>query len=468
MSLHPSRCNGYVIAQHNKAARHFGMPRTLLAALLLLVALAAPVPAFAAEKPNLLVIITDDQRADGTLDVMPATRRKIGGQGITFDDAYATTPKCCPSRASFFTGLYAHNHGVISNGEADKLDHTTTVQRLVRNKGYRTAIFGKFLNAWPVEVNPPFFDDWAISNGNYNKSYWNIGGQPRTKRSYSVDFVAKKAARFIRDADREDDDQPWLEWVTPYAPHLPSTPPDRYRNALLPAFPVTPAMQETDLSDKPDFLTRAYDHDNFLATMRDDGRRSLMAVDDLVRRLMDQLKKHGEVDNTLVVFASDNGFMLGEHGGVVAKDLPYPASTRIPLMLRWPGHARKGRTSDKLVANLDVAATLLKAAGVRRRTDGRSLLDPGRRDALLVESRGSYNEDRAPLLPGFRSVRTPDYRYTEYYRHNTFDLVFREYYDLTVDPWELENRADDLPPEQVAALSQQLQDYGTCRRAECP
>jgi hypothetical protein len=92
MSLHPSRCNGYVIAQHNKAARHFGMPRTLLAALLLLVALAAPVPAFAAEKPNLLVIITDDQRADGTLDVMPATRRKIGGQGITFDDAYATTP----------------------------------------------------------------------------------------------------------------------------------------------------------------------------------------------------------------------------------------------------------------------------------------------------------------------------------------------------------------------------------------
>ena len=90
----------------------------------------------------------------------------------------------------------------MSHGEADQLDHRITVQRLVRKKGYRTAIFGKFLNAWPVEVNPPFFDDWAISNGNYTKSFWNIEGRPRQKRSYSVDFVAKQAVRFIRDADR--------------------------------------------------------------------------------------------------------------------------------------------------------------------------------------------------------------------------------------------------------------------------
>ena len=466
MSLHPSRCNGYVAAQDNKPARQIRVMR--LAILGALALLALPAAAVAAEKPNLLVIITDDQRAQGTMEVMPATRHKIGGQGITFTNAHATTPKCCPSRASFFTGLYAHNHGVISNGEADKLDHTITVQRFLRKKGYRTAIFGKFLNAWPVEVNPPFFDDWAISNGNYGKSFWNIGGQPKTKHSYSVDFVAKKASRFIRDADREDDDQPWLEWVTPYAPHLPSTPPDRYRNASLPAFPITPAMQETDVSDKPDFLERAYDHDNFLATMRDDGRRSLMAVDDLVARLMDQLRKRHEVDNTLVIFASDNGFMLGEHGGVVAKDLPYPASTGVPMMMRWPGHVRRGRTSDELVANIDVAPTLLEAAGMHKRVDGRSLLDPTRREALLLESRGSYNEDRAPLLPAFRSVQTPAYQYTEYYRSNTYDLTFREYYDLSVDPWELENRAGELSDEQIATLSQQLEDYGTCKRTECP
>src|SRR5688572_7468396 len=342
-------------------ARQIRMRRAAILGALALLFLPAGAPA--ADKPNLLVVMTDDQRAQGTLEVMPATRRKIGRQGITFTNAHATTPKCCPSRASIFTGLYAHNHKVISNGEADKLDHSITVQRRLRKKGYRTAIFGKFLNAWPVEVNPPFFDDWAISNGNYNKSFWNIGGRPRTKRSYSVDFVAKKAARFIRDADRADDTQPWLAWVTPYAPHLPSSPPDRYRNERLPAFPLTPAIEEVDVSDKPDFLQRAYDRDNFLATMRDDGRRSLMAVDDLVARLMDQLKRRREVENTLVVFASDNGFMLGEHGGVVGKDLPYPASTGIPLMMRWPGHIRRGRTSDELVANIDVAATLLEAAG---------------------------------------------------------------------------------------------------------
>ena len=444
------------------------MVRGAILGALLLLALPAGATAAKEPKPNLLIVMTDDQRADGTLDVMPQTRRRIGGQGTTFLNAHATTPKCCPSRASFFTGLYAHNHGVVSNGEADKLDHTITVQRFVHKKGYRTGIFGKFLNAWPVEVNPPFFDDWAISNGNYNKSFWNIAGRTKTKRGYSVDFVAKKAARFIRDADRDDDDQPWLAWVTPYAPHLPSSPPDRFADAPLPEFPITPAMQETDVSDKPDFLERAYDHDNLLATMRDDGRRSLMAVDELVGRLTDELRKRGEADNTLIVFTSDNGFMLGEHGGVIGKDLPYPASTGIPLIMRWPGHFRAGRTTDKLAANIDVAATLLDAAGVRHRTDGHSLLEGGRRDALFTESRGSYNEDDAPLLPAFRSVTTPTYRYAEYYNNNSFDLVFREYYDLTVDPWELDNRADFLTDEQIAALSQDLERYGTCKRAECP
>ena len=248
MSLHPSRCNGYVVAQHNKAARHFAdatrPPRSRAPPDR---ARRPPRPAAAAEKPNILVIITDDQRADGTLDVMPQTRRRIGAQGITFTEAHATTPKCCPSRASFFTGLYAHNHGVISNGEADKLDHRITVQKLVRKKGYRTAIFGKFLNAWPVEVDPPFFDEWAISNGGYENELLERRRPACADEAQLLRRLRRQDRRraFIRDADRRDDDQPWLAWVTPYAPHLPSTPPDRYRDAPLPAFPFTPAMQET-------------------------------------------------------------------------------------------------------------------------------------------------------------------------------------------------------------------------------
>jgi arylsulfatase A-like enzyme len=433
-----------------------------------LLALAAPAAAAPKPKPNLLVVITDDQRADGTLEVMPNVRRRIARQGTSFLEAHVTTPKCCPSRASFFTGRYVHNHGVFSNARSGNLDHSQTVHHLLQERGYRTGIFGKFLNSWPVEIDPPFFDEWAISNGGFEQGYWNIDSRIRTKHEYTTDLIADRAVRFVRQAERRDDEQPWLAWVTPHAPHSPSVPASRHRDVGLRAFGTNPAMQETDISDKPSFLDNARNDEETLLTVRDDGRRSLMAVDEMVGRLLDELKKLREVENTVVVFTSDNGFMFGEHGGVVGKDLPYPASTRVPLAVRWPEHFRAGRSNRKFVTNIDVATTLLRAAGVRRQTDGRSLLADGRRSTLFVESRGSYNEDGARSLPAFRSIRTSRYRYAEYYRNGSYELLFREYYDLAVDPWELDNRAPVLPPERVGELSAQLAEYGTCRGRACP
>ena len=444
-----------------------GVIRLCLFALLLGLLVAAPVAA-APTRPNLLVVMTDDQRADGTLDVMPETLRRIAGQGTTFINAHATTPKCCPSRASFFSGLYSHNHGVRSNRQSRHLDQSITVQRLVQQEGYRTAIFGKFMNGFPIEDTPPFFDHWAVSTLGYKRTLWNVDGVLRLRRGYSTDFIARHTTRFIRKADLLDDKQPWLAWVTPHAPHLPSRPPARFRDAPLPLFPVTPAMEETDVSDKPDFLDRVRNQEERLATMRDDGRKALMAVDDLVDRVLNEVRRSGEADNTLVIFTSDNGYMLGEHGGVIGKDLPYPASTRIPLLVRWPGVVAPGQTNANLVANIDVAQTLLDAAGVEHETDGRSLLDPVARQTLFFEHRGSYREDKSALLPAFESVRTAGYRYTEYYRNGTYDLLFREYYDLGVDPWELENQVDALPPEQLDALSQQLAQYRNCDGSACP
>ena len=453
-------------AQHNKAARQFGMRGLPLAIALCLLALVAPT--VAAKRPNLLVVMTDDQRADGTLDVMPETRRRIAGQGLTFLNAHATTPKCCPSRASFFTGLYAHNHRVRSNSQARNLNQFVTVQRLLQAEGYYTGIFGKYLNSWPIEADPPFFNEWAVSKTGYLRTLWNVDGRLRIGRGYSTDYIAAKVERFIREADERDDGQPWLAWVTPHAPHAPSKPPARFRNAFLPPFPLTPAMQETDVSDKPEFLDRARNQDETLVTLRDDGRRTLMAVDQLVDRILDELRRRGEADNTLVVFTSDHGYMLGEHGGVVGKDLPYTASTQIPLLLRWPGHAPEGGTNSNLVASIDVPTTLLAVARVDQQTDGRSLLAPGSHEALLAESRGSFAEDGAALMPAFQSMRTATYRYAEYYTERTFDLIFREYYDLTTDPWELENKADTLTPEQIAELSGQLAQYGVCAGRSCP
>ena len=444
------------------------MRRLALIAALLMLASVQSAQAAPAERPNLLVIITDDQAAANTLEVMPQTRRRIGRQGVTFTQAHVTTPKCCPSRASFFTGRYVHNHGVISNSRASQLPHDQTVHYLLQRRGYRTGIFGKFLNSWPVEIDPPFFDEWAISNGGFEEGYWNLNSRVRTKREYTTDLIARKAVAFIRRSDREDDDQPWLAWVTPHAPHWPSIPARRHRDRGLPYFGPSPAMQEADWSDKPDFLQAARDNDATLVTVRDDGRRSLVAVDEMVGRLLDEIKERREVDNTLVVFTSDNGFMFGEHGGVVGKDLPYPAATRVPLLARWPGHFRRERTNTKFVTNIDVATTMLEAAGLRRETDGRSLLARGRRSALFVESRGSYNEDGARALPAFRSVTTARYRYAEYYRNGSYDLLFREFYNLGIDPWELDNIAPAMDPARIAEMSATLEEYGTCRGRACP
>lgn len=436
----------------------------------LLTALLALVPAAtataAAKRPNLLVIMTDDQRADGTLTMMPETRRRLGRRGTTFLEAHTTTPKCCPSRASFFTGLYPHNHGVTSNTASARLDHARTVQYRLGRRGYRTAIFGKYLNGWPVEVNPPFFDEWAITNGGYERAYWNLDGRVRRKGTYSTDLIADRAVRFVRRAETRDD-RPWLAWVTPYAPHLPSTPPRRDRDAPMPPFAASAAMSESDWSDKPELLDRARGYPWMIDTMREDGRRSLLAVDELVGRVIDELRVRRELDNTLVVFTSDNGFLLGEHGGLAGKDLPYPPATRIPLLVRWDGHVAPRRESRRPVTNVDVATTLLAAAGVRPATDGRSIFSRARRETLFMEHHGGSNgEPDALPLPPWRSVLTRSYRYAEYYEEDR--VIAREYYDRAVDPWELENRAPALAPERVEELSRQLATYARCAGRSCP
>lgn len=432
-------------------------------------AVAAVLPAHAAlaqapTRPNILVVMTDDQRADGTMRVMPRTRRLIGRHGTTFLEAHATTPQCCPSRASFFTGLYMHNHGVFNNSAPERLDQARTVQRALRARGYRTAIFGKYLNTWIR--NPPHFGTWSITEGGFDEAVWNLGGRVRTVRRYTTDMISDHGLRFLRAAERRDR-RPWLAWLTPSAPHVPSTPARRHRGAPLPRFPVTPAMEEGDTSDKPDFLDNARGYPRLIETARDDGRRSLMAVDELVGRVMAELRRLGETRHTLVVFTSDNGLMLGEHGGVYGKDLPYAASTRIPLLVRWPGRARPRRTSRRLVTNVDVAATLLDVAGVDRRTDGRSLLGDWRRDTLLLEHAESRGSGGRFLFPAWRSLRTRGYRYTEY-RDEGGALVFREHYELGRDPWELENLAGSLAPARARSLSRRLRLLARCRGRACP
>lgn len=427
--------------------------------------------------PNVLIVITDDQRGAGTLGVMPRTRRWFGRDGTRFVNAMATTPTCCPSRASIMTGLYAHNHGVHTSerGQAENMDQLLTLQRYLRRDGYRTSIYGKYLNAWPREVDPPWFDDWAILSDStaraYFKGRWNVNGDVGRLKSYSTSVIRRKALRFI-EAGEEDDARPWLMYLAPMSPHLPATPHPRHRGASIPPFEKTPAMLERDRTDKPQEVQEQEVDWRLVREWRRKQLRSLMAVDEMVGAVFRRLERAGEAADTLAIYLSDNGFLWGEHG-LGQKIRPYEASAEVPFLVRWPGRVGAGAVDERLVANVDVAPTVMRAAGVEpgHAYDGRSFLDD-RRDRVLLEQ--WKRPDRS--VPNWAATRAERFLYVEYYAEDRLIPAFREYYDLVEDPWELHNLLGDLDPandpSNAAELSLQLHRdvvcAGTSGPSACP
>lgn len=395
--------------------------------------------------PNVVVIVTDDQRAHGTMAVMPATRRWFSA-GTRFANAFATTPVCCPSRASIMSGRYAHNHGVRRNvgesGGPEHFDHDESVQRYLRDAGYRTAMFGKFFNQWPLTSDPPYFSRWGLMRGSYFDGDYNVNGRMRHIRRYSTDLLARWSRDFIRDGERNDG-RPWYLYVAPVAPHLPATPHWRHARAPIPPWRSNPAVDERNRSDKPSYVRlRRVDLDD---VRRDRALqlRSLMAVDDLVRGIARELRRTDEAHNTLVLYLSDNGYLWGEHGWDT-KRLPYLQSIQIPMLMRWPAGGVASGTDERLATNVDVTPTILDAAGTGplAELDGRSLLRPSSRSQVLLEIWGS-----GPV-PTWASLLTHNYQYVEYYADDEDDTPEeREYYDLDADPWQLRNTLGDDSPE---------------------
>jgi arylsulfatase A-like enzyme len=423
-----------------------------------------------------LIFITDDQRAD-SLEVMPKTIRWFREGGREFTRAFVTTPLCCPSRASIFTGRYAHNHGVLDNFSATSLDQRSTLQRYLQAAGFQTGIAGKFLNEWDLTIDPPFFDRWAIFRDhlNYYGVDFNVDGDIRTVKGYSTTFIEQLATEFLADFERHDD-QPWLLYVTPLASHKPFTAEPQYADAPVPSEPLNPAVLEDDLSDKPPFLQHRELGPKGSRLKRQQQLRTLMSADDLVGRVMTEVRRLGELGNTLAVFLSDNGFLAGEHG-LVDKRLPYTESTQIPLFVRWEGHIDSGTVDVRLAANIDVAPTVLAATGVssRRRypVDGRDLLRPEIRSRLVME----YFFDPVRPVPEWAAARTEEFLYAEYYTKDG-TTMFQEYYDLTEDPWQLTNllgdseEANDPPRSLLNRLTRLVAAGSRCRGNEgaraCP
>jgi arylsulfatase A-like enzyme len=428
------------------------------------------------EQPNILVILTDDQRLAGTMVALPTVRRWFGDAGTTFSQAFDTTPLCCPSRATLMSGQFPHNSGVIGNTHDGRTlwEQDSTIQRYLQDAGYRTGFVGKLFNFWPVEEDPSYFDRWAIfhpSNrtSGYDRATWNIQGTLRTIDRYSTDFIAAQGVRFIRDAEAHDD-RPWYLELSTYAPHLRGIMEPQHANAPVGPFVPTPAMRESDRSDKPPFVRREHVSRSKIEVLRAEQLRLLMSVDDLVERIAHTLRSTDEARNTLAVFVSDNAFSWGEHG-IRAKGYPYRAGVQVPLLVRWPDHVEEGASDRRLVAMVDIAPTILDAAGLPQDAeapmDGRSLLDDSwSRRRVLME----YWHWRGSSAPPWASLWGGDYQYTEYYDGHG-EIVFREYYDLDADPWQLTNLLHDGRPgndPDVTVLHDRLTEDRTCVGTACP
>ncbi|MER7000902.1 sulfatase [Streptomyces sp. NPDC000410] len=415
-------------------------------------------PAAAAGRPNILLIVTDDQPKH-TEWALSKTVGWLADQGVRFTNGHVTTPLCSPSRASVFSGRHAHNHGVRNNKASYSLDQSTTVQRYLKQAGYRTSLFGKYLNSWTLAENPPHFEDFALLQPGFVDAQWNVNGNVQTINGYTTTIIKNRTLNFLDKA--ATDTRPWFAYVTPYASHGPRTPEAKYADTTVPAWNGRPSVPEDDRSDKPGYIKNATGTVADARQIRAEQLRTLLSVDDAVQAFKDKLQALGQLDNTLVIYIADNGFSWGDHGWT-AKSVPYRQAHEVPFYLSWPAGGRGAGTVDnRIVANIDIAPTILDAAGITPSAaqDGRSLLSSHSRDHLLVEwwKQGTGTGG----APTWASYVAKDKQYTEYYDlttdgngtvSGTGQVKFREYYDLTNDPHQLTNKLYQATPAQELAL----------------
>lgn len=456
------------------------------------------------DAPNVILILTDDM--DMTLmPYMPQTIELIGEQGATFENYFITTPICCPSRASMLRGQYAHNTDILQNSPGFarffKLkEEENTLNVWLHDAGYRTALFGKYLNNYPVNAGknyvPPGWTDWGafIANTDDGDFFYNYtmnengtlveyGGAPK---DYSTYVIRDKSLTFIEDSVKAD--SPFFLFVSVYAPHGPATvAPDHPGVDESLTYPQSPSFLEADLSDKPQIirsLTQTGDEfDENDANIAFQKRvASLQSVDDLVADLIQTLEATDQLENTYIFFVSDNGFHLGEHQLPSGKGTPYEEDIRVPLMVRGPG-ITPGTTVTQMSANIDLAPTIAYITGVETPdfVDGRSFLpflqgeNVQWRGGLLIEF-GYIDEEAVTealndpetdnllvdVVGGaFRGIRGEDYVYVEYANGEI------EFYDLINDPYQLENISGKLSQATLDTLHAKLEALKYCSGSDC-
>jgi arylsulfatase A-like enzyme len=446
-------------------------------------------------RPNVLVILTDDQRWDALGVVQQEQGRealfpwlatpnldRLAREGVRFRQAFVTTSLCSPSRASLLSGRYARHHGVGDNFTEYPAD-LPSYPRQLKAAGYETAYVGKWHMGEDNDAPRPGFDHWMShrGQGNYFDNEFNIDGRKQRIDGYYTTVVTDHAVQWIG----QRHDRPWLLVLGQKAPHGgPIQPEPRFARAL-DALPVrTPVSYGNYRVDqgKPEWLAESlptwhgargplYDlrtHDAFVRAYLS----TLLSVDESVGRVYEALRATAQLDDTVIVFTSDNGFVLGEHGRVDKRTM-YEDSIRVPLLVRYPRRFRAGTVVDRLVLSHDLAPSLIEIGGAApldgitgRSWAGLAAGEPAAswRQAFLYE----YNyEAQFPYTPNVRGVRTDRWKYITYpHGDGSADRFRAELYDLQADPHELRNLAAD--PAHAATLREMRERLAAVSREAGP
>jgi arylsulfatase A-like enzyme len=432
----------------------------------------------ATDKPNIIFVLTDDLDYAST-QKMPQITSLLADQGTSFEEAFVSHSLCCPSRSTDLTGLYEHNHNVVGNkppnGGFEKFvsegHEENSIAVSLQEGGYQTAFFGKYLNGYPAgdpTYVSPGWDEWygKLDKQKLYNYRINENGEEVSYRNEEEDFftdvLSGQATDFVSRAAPEE--QPFFAYVAPTAPHGPATPAERHEGAFSEEEPPRPpSYNEEDVSDKPSQIQNTERISEEEASTIDDRYRqrleSMLAVDEMVGSLVEELEAAGELDNTFIFFTSDNGFEQGEHRLQKGKNQAYEESSRVPLLVRGPG-VPVGAKTHKLALNTDLAPTFADLAGAEFQADGRSLVPllggdegPSWRTSVLLE------KSRIPR--GYQAVRTDTHKYVEYNNGET------ELYDLEADPYELDNIYESADPSLLEDLGARLEALRDCSEEGC-
>ena len=452
------------------------------------------------ERRNVLVIMTDDQTLE-SMRAMTHTRKWLGEGGTTFDQYYASFPLCCPSRATYYSGRYAHNTGVQDNippfGGAKRFVpmQNDSLAVWLHEAGYRTASVGKYLNTWGQNGDiaaPPGWSKWfgLIDPTTYQYFGYSVSvdGQRRdygtAPEDYQTDVLGKEVVDTIK--ARANEDQPWFISFTPLSPHAEKreTPQDeqvqnndqfrwafakpapRHESSLLAKMPKPASFGVVDDKKPPVIQSQPALGPGMLLNMEKGYQlelQTLQATDEWVGKIVDALRETGQLDDTVLLFTSDNGLFHGEHRLAFVKFFLYEPAVHLPLIMRGPGIPRNKKV-QQVAVNADLTPTILSLTGATASgvaMDGMDLLptiDPKARTAdraVLLENRSNKMSQKA--------VHTGRYIYIE-----TDGGTWRELYDLEKDPDQLRNIVDDPSAASlVAQLAQRLEKLKSCSGTAC-